>query len=167
MRFSGKCLLFSLAISLLTCFLPLQTKWTGAVTEAAQFAVTLEIENTHHPIGGSTYRISGVIFTRGGVDLDIIPLNPPEEIRPQESRILGPFSLPARPDELTLKGTRTAAHIFIPEDVSSTVAPITWDAPQPAAGGALILTARIAELEVPTLTQWGTGLLCALAQDGK
>jgi len=152
-----------LALFLLTCLLPLHAEWDGALAEAAQFEVSLEIANTSEPIGGSTYRISTVIFAKDSVDFAILTIDPPEEIRPQESSIIGPFSLPARPDELTLKGIKTFTYPPFQEVLSSTVTPITWDVPQQVEGESLILTARITEWEpVPTLNQWGAILLCAL-----
>jgi hypothetical protein len=160
--FSGKCLSIASASVVLMCVFFLHAEWVETSAEAAGFEVSLEFFNAAGPYGGKTYEIDTLIFARNGVPLATQTIDPPEEIRPQDSGVLGPFLLAMKPDEVTLLGMWEASYIGS-QKLCATLSPIDWDEQVQLEGESLQLTPRFTELmPVPTLTQWGAIGLCAL-----
>jgi len=109
--------------------------------------VTLEIANTAAPIGGATYEISMIIFTKNFVPIATQIIIPSASIAPGQIRIFGPFTLSEEPNDLTLKGRKTFPYPPFQEPFSVTIFPLVSDIPYQV--DSLMITAHIVAVAPP------------------
>ncbi|MGQ9601570.1 MAG: hypothetical protein ACUVUT_02695 [Candidatus Bipolaricaulia bacterium] len=150
-RFKLRSLLIGLALLALVGLLSNTTGQEAVLAEGtsaqAQVTVTLEISNTSMPIGGTTYEIQMIIFTKNFVPIATQIIIPSASIPPQETRTFGPFTLSETPNDLTLRGRKTFPYPPFEEPFSVTIFPLYSDIPYQV--DSLIITAHITAVVPP------------------
>lgn len=128
-RLKLKSLFIVVALLALAGLLSSTTVQEAAWAEGAQVEVTLEITNTAAPIGGTTYEISMIIFTKNFVPIATQIIMPSASIEPGQTRIFGPYTPSEEPNDLTIKGRKTFAYPPFEEPFSFTIFPLNSDVP--------------------------------------
>ncbi len=113
----------------------------------AQVTVTLEISNTSMPIGGTTYEISMIIFTKNFVPIATQIIIPSASIPPGGTRTFGPFTLSETPNDLTFRGHKTFPYPPFEEPFSFTIFPLYSDIPYQV--DSLVIIAHITAIVPP------------------
>lgn len=142
-------LLIGLALLALVGLLSSTTGQEAAWAESAQaqVTVTLEISNTSMPLGGTTYEIQMITFTKNFIPIATQIIIPYASIPPQETRTFGPFTLSETPNDLTLRGRKTFPYQPFEEPFSFTIFPLYSDMPYQV--DRLVVTAQIVTIAPP------------------
>jgi len=122
----------------------------GAEDAQPQVEVVLELHNTSAPIGGTTYEVQMIIFTKNLVPIATQYIFPYASITPGQVRIFGPYTLSEEPNDLTLRGRKTFPYPPFEEPFSFTIFPLISGIPYQE--DSLVIIAHITAVTPPPPT---------------